>query len=102
MAAYIHEPTASLQLVYPIEVTLPEGITLRHVEDSFEASTDELLSVLHDDSYVILMELDSQNTATGSLFTLQGGIWKPFSCKSLELSEFFHGPALRLSRPFLD
>ncbi|MTI15078.1 hypothetical protein [Sansalvadorimonas verongulae] len=88
---YIHEPTASLQLVYPVEVALPEHVTLLHVEDTFDTTTDELLSILQDDSYVVLMALDENNQTTDELFTLQNGEWLPFDRGDLQFSEFFIG-----------
>ncbi|WP_281646906.1 hypothetical protein [Parendozoicomonas sp. Alg238-R29] len=100
VTGYIHSSTASFQLVFPVEVVLPQKVTLLHVEDSFDGVVGELLSILDENSYVVLMALDKNNLPTGELFTLGDGHWKPFSKDKLQLSEFFRGLGQRLARPF--
>ena len=43
---YIHQQTASLQLVFPMAVTLPDSISLIHVEDRLDNSSQQILSII--------------------------------------------------------
>ncbi|CAM3787353.1 hypothetical protein [Parendozoicomonas haliclonae] len=89
---YVHEPTASLQLVYPITVELPDMINLRHAEDIFEHSTSgqgELVSRYDPNCFCVLMELDSQSSPTGHFYQLVEGEWEQKDVSALTLSEFF-------------
>ncbi len=89
VSSYIHQQTASLQLVFPVTVTLPDDVTLLHVEDSFQPDTNELVSELHPQAFVVLMELDAHNKPTGELATLQKGSWHSFTSENLTFSEYF-------------
>ena len=86
---YIHQPTASLQLVFPVAVTLPDNISLIHVEDRLDKDTSEVVSFYDPHYRVILMELNGAGQSTGELFTLEQGIWKPFYTTGSRLSEYF-------------
>ncbi len=97
---YIHQQTASLQLVFPMAVTLPDSISLIHVEDRLDNSSQQVLSIIEPDSPVILMELGENYLPTGELFTLKHGQWVLWTQGEDRFSEFFTGPGKKLLTAF--
>lgn len=88
--AYVHLPTASLQLVYDLRLELPKEVrqlTLLHVDEHLEDG--QLVARLdrhHPDLYLIPLE---QGRPTATLLTLQNGLLRPASTRGLWLAESF-------------
>lgn len=88
--AYVHLPTASLQLVYDLRLDLPksiEGLSLYHVDETLEEG--ELVARLErrqPDLY--LLEL-RDGRPSGGLFNLRRGTLRPVATRGLWLSESF-------------
>ncbi|SEQ00226.1 MULTISPECIES: metal ABC transporter ATPase [Pseudomonas] len=88
--AYVHTPTASLQLVYDMQMELPKDIrtpSLFHVDDKVEDG--QLIARLdkrRPDIYLLAVD---QGRPTGELFTLHEGQRQPVSTRGLWLSESF-------------
>ncbi|MCL6269910.1 hypothetical protein M3P05_08165 [Sansalvadorimonas sp. 2012CJ34-2] len=99
---YIHHETASLQLVFPVTIEVPDDVTLIHAEDEISESGQEVLSIFDPECPAILMELDQHSMPTGKLFTLNSGEWTLWKPGQAKLSEYFSGPGKQLSRHFLD
>ena len=93
---YVHQPSASLQLVFPVAIHLPDNVTLVHVEDQLDHCSGEVLSLFDPDCPVILLELDKSHLPTGEMFTLNNGQWLKWQPGAARLSEFFHGPGAGL------
>ncbi|TWI54212.1 hypothetical protein IQ22_02074 [Pseudomonas duriflava] len=100
--AYIHTPTASLQLVYDMQMTLPKDVrkpSLYHVDDKEE--NGQLIARLdrrRPDIYLLAVQ---DGRPTGELFTLFQGQRLPVSTRGLWLSESFaeqHGWLVHDSR----
>ena len=89
VTSYQHGETASLQLVYPVSVTLPDTITLHHADDMFDPDSDELISRFDPSCCCLLMELTSYSQPTGKVFTLEQGEWLLVDVGKHPLSEFF-------------
>ena len=98
--AYIHLPTASLQLVYDLHLELPEGvdsISLLHVDEQLEEQ--KLVARLGDQGSELF--LLPQHNPEGELFTLEDGQLVPCCTEDLWLSESFapqEGWLVRASR----
>ncbi len=88
--AYVHLPTASLQLVYDMRLELPKEtreLSLFHVDERLEA--EKLVARLdrsRPDLYLIPLH---QGRPTAALLTLRGGQPIPASTRGLWLSESF-------------
>lgn len=88
--AYVHLPTASLQLVYDMRLELPKDCrlpSLFHVDECLEDG--QLIARLErrrPDLYLLPLR---QGKPTGELFTLRQGELQPASCRGLWLSESF-------------
>lgn len=88
--AYVHLPTASLQLVYDLRLELPKEIrqlSLLHVDERLE--NGELVARLdrrHPDLYLIPL---NQGKPTAELFTLRNGKLLSASTRGLWLAESF-------------
>lgn len=88
--AYVHLPTASLQLVYDMRLDLPRDshqLSLFHVDEVLQGS--ELLASLErrrPDIYLLPLH---QGLPTGELLTLRNGEFKAASTRGLWLSESF-------------
>ncbi|MCY1284688.1 hypothetical protein D9M69_264110 [compost metagenome] len=88
--AYVHLPTASLQLVYDLHLELPKEVrqlTLLHVDERLEGG--ELVARLdrrHPDLYLIPLD---QGRPTAELLTLRNGKLLPASTRGLWLAESF-------------
>lgn len=90
--AYVHLPTASLQLVYDMQLELPKetrDLSLFHVDERLE--DDKLVAQLdrsRPDLYLVPLE---QGRPTAALFTLRKGQPAPASTRGICLSESFAG-----------
>ena len=88
--AYVHLPTASLQLVYDLRLELPRDCrqpSLFHVDEQLE--NDELVARLErsrPDLYLLPLH---QGRPTAELFTLRKGSLLPASTRGVCLSESF-------------
>ena len=88
--AYVHLPTASLQLVYDLDLQLPnklEQLSLLHVDERLEQG--QLVARLdwkRPDLYLIPLE---QGHPTAELLTLSQGQLQPASTRGLWLAESF-------------
>ncbi len=88
--AYVHLPTASLQLVYDLHLALPKEIkqlSLMHVDEHLEDG--QLIARLNrarPDLYLIPLQ---QGRPTAELLTLKHGILTPASTRGLWLAESF-------------
>ncbi|MDG9929233.1 MULTISPECIES: metal ABC transporter ATPase [unclassified Pseudomonas] len=88
--AYVHLPTASLQLVYDLRLELPRDCrqpSLFHVDERLEG--DQLVACLErrrPDLYLLPLH---QGRPAGELFTLRRGELVPASTRGLWLSESF-------------
>lgn len=88
--AYVHLPTASLQLVYNLRLELPSlarDLSLFHADEQLEGL--ELITRLerqYPDLYLIALR---NERASGELYTLQQGQLQPASSDHLWLSEGF-------------
>ena len=88
--AYIHLPTASLQLVYDMHLTLPRDVrtlSLFHVDERLEG--DQLVARLdrsRPDLYLIPLV---QGLPAAELFILRNGRLLPASTRGVRLSESF-------------
>ena len=80
---------ACLQLVFPAEVTLPDAVTLYHVEDVLDSATNRLLSEFEPHNRCVLMVLDESDRLKYEFFTINDGEWIPFDAQGFVLSEFF-------------
>ncbi len=88
--AYVHLPTASLQLVYDMRLDVPKEahqLSLFHVDERIEDG--QLVARLERSRPdLFLIPLD-QGTPTGELFTLRKGQLLPASTRGVWLSESF-------------
>ncbi|MEF0661942.1 metal ABC transporter ATPase, partial [Pseudomonas aeruginosa] len=88
--AYVHLPTASLQLVYDMRLELPRDArepSLYHVDERLESGPlVARLDRRRPDLY--LLPLD-QGRPTGDLFTLRKGQLRPAATRGLWLAESF-------------
>ncbi|MEX6501461.1 metal ABC transporter ATPase [Pseudomonas zhanjiangensis] len=88
--AYVHLPTASLQLVYDLNLQLPKEarqLSLYHADEHLEG--EQLVARLdraRPDLYLIPLE---QGRPTAELLTLQQGVLTPASTRGLWLAESF-------------
>ena len=88
--AYVHLPTASLQLVYDLRLELPKDCrqpSLFHVDERMEG--EELVARLErrrPDIYLLPLQ---QGKPGGELFTLRKGTLLPTSTRGIWLSESF-------------
>ena len=88
--AYVHLPTASLQLIYSLRLELPSlarDLSLFHADEQLEGH--ELITRLerqYPDLYLIALR---NERASGELYTLQQGQLQPASSDQLWLSEGF-------------
>ncbi|MET1077530.1 MAG: metal ABC transporter ATPase [Pseudomonas sp.] len=88
--AYVHLPTASLQLIYDLRLTLPKDtreLSLLHVDERLEAN--QLVTRLdraRPDLYLMPLE---QGKPCAALFTLTRGQLKPASTRGRWLAESF-------------
>jgi len=88
--AYVHLPTASLQLVYDLRLELPKEakrLSLFHVDERLE--NGELIARLERKRPDIYLLPLSQGQPSGELFTLQQGALQPASTRGLWLAESF-------------
>jgi hypothetical protein len=89
-SAYVHLPTASLQLIYNLRLELPSlarDLSLLHADEQFDGH--ELITRLdrqQPDLYLIAL---SKERASGELYTLQQGQLQRASSDNLWLSEAF-------------
>jgi hypothetical protein len=88
--AYVHTPTASLQLVYDLSLELPKAsgpVSLFHVDEKLEGDTlVARLDRARPDLYLVPL-LDGR--PTDALFTLAAGELRPASTRGLWLAESF-------------
>lgn len=88
--AYVHLPTASLQLVYDLRLELPRDCrqpSLFHVDECLEDGVlVARLERRRPDLYLLPLH---QGRPSGELFTLRRGTLQPASCRGLWLSESF-------------
>lgn len=88
--AYLHLPTASLQLVYSMRLEIPreaKQLSLYHVDEHLEA--DKLIaSLARNRPNLYLLPLE-QGLPSGELMTLRKGQLTPASTRGLWLSEGF-------------
>ena len=89
VTSYQDRRHACLQLVFPVEVTLPDAVTLYHVEDVLDSATNRLLSEFEPHNRCVLMVLDENSGLKHEFFTINDGEWIPFDTQGFELSEFF-------------
>ncbi|WP_443190637.1 metal ABC transporter ATPase [Pseudomonas indica] len=88
--AYVHQPTASLQLVYDLRLELPKEarqLSLFHVDERLEDG--QLIARLErsrPDLYLIPL---NQGRPTGELLTLKRGMLAPAATRGLWLAESF-------------
>jgi hypothetical protein len=85
--AYVHQPTASLQLVYDMRLELPDGldaISLFHADEQLEEQ--RLVACLKAHPDLFLLPCDNPD---GELFTLQAGQLQKEPPEDLWLSESF-------------
>ncbi|PAU56298.1 metal ABC transporter ATPase [Pseudomonas indica] len=88
--AYVHQPTASLQLVYDLRLELPKEarqLSLFHVDERLEDG--QLIARLErsrPDLYLIPLD---QGRPTGELLTLKRGMLAPAATRGLWLAESF-------------
>ncbi|PAU60796.1 metal ABC transporter ATPase [Pseudomonas sp. PIC25] len=88
--AYVHQPTASLQLVYDLRLELPKEarqLSLFHVDERLEDG--RLIARLErsrPDLYLIPLD---QGRPTGELLTLKRGMLAPAATRGLWLAESF-------------
>lgn len=88
--AYVHLPTASLQLVYDMRLEVPPGqaqLSLFHVDERLEDG--QLVACLQrqqPDLYLIPL---NNGTPQPALFSLQQGVLQPLDTQDLWLSESF-------------
>jgi hypothetical protein len=88
--AYVHLPTASLQLVYDLSLELPRDVrqlSLFHVDECLEdGRLVARLERRRPDLYLLALQ---QGLPSGELFTLSKGELRPASTRGLCLSESF-------------
>jgi hypothetical protein len=88
--AYVHLPTNSLQLVYAMQLQLPENctdMTLLHADERLDESSGELIVEMdHQKPEIFLAEL-REGKATGELFSLVAGELQQRRPKNPWLSE---------------
>ncbi|MGQ7959649.1 metal ABC transporter ATPase [Pseudomonas sp. SP16.1] len=88
--AYVHLPTASLQLVYDMSLELPRDarqLSLFHVDERLEdGCLVARLERRRPDIYLLALH---QGLPSGELFTLKKGVLLPASTRGLWLSESF-------------
>jgi hypothetical protein len=88
--AYVHLPTASLQLVYDLSLELPRDVrqlSLFHVDECLEdGRLVARLERRRPDLYLLALQ---QGLPSGELFTLSKGELRPASTRGLWLSESF-------------
>nr|WP_298167571.1 metal ABC transporter ATPase [uncultured Pseudomonas sp.] len=88
--AYVHQPTASLQLVYDLRLELPKEIkqlSLMHVDEHLEdGQLVARLNRTRPDLYLIPLH---QGRPTAELLTLKQGVLTPASTRGLWLAESF-------------
>ena len=89
VSSYQDLQQACPQLVFPTEVTLPDAVTLYHVEDVLDSATNRLLSEFEPDNRCVLMMLDEKSRLKREFFTINDGEWIPFDAQGFVLSEFF-------------
>jgi hypothetical protein len=88
--AYVHLPTASLQLVYDMLLELPQKAhqpSLFHVDEKLEDGS--LIARLHRRRQDIFLIPLKQGQPSGELLTLNKGQLKPASLRGVYLSESF-------------
>jgi hypothetical protein len=88
--AYVHLPTASLQLVYDLRLTLPKAakqLSLFHVDEHLEG--DQLVALLDRSRPDIYLMPLQQGRPTAELFTLIKGQLQAIDCSDLWLAESF-------------
>lgn len=88
--AYVHQPTASLQLVYDLRLELPKEVkqlSLMHVDEHLEdGQLVARLNRARPDLYLIPLH---QGRPTAELLTLKQGVLAPASTRGLWLAESF-------------
>ena len=89
VTSYQDRQHACLQLVFPAEVSLPDAVTLYHVEDVLDSATNRLLSEFEPHNRCVLMVLDENSRLSHEFFTINDGEWIPFDAQGFVLSEFF-------------
>ena len=88
--AYVHLPTNSLQLVYSMQLELPEnspGLTMLHADEHMDTEKDQLLVEMNYQRPEIFLAEMSEGVATGKLFSLEQGELVPRRPKNIWLSE---------------
>ena len=88
--AYVHLPTASLQLVYDMLLELPKKAhqpSLFHVDEKLESG--QLITRLQRRRQDIFLIPLKQGLPTGELLTLRKGQLQPASLRGIQLSESF-------------
>ncbi|MGA4635644.1 metal ABC transporter ATPase [Pseudomonas solani] len=88
--AYVHLPTASLQLVYDMSLELPRDsrqLSFFHVDESLRDG--ELVAALERRRPDIYLLARDHGKPTGELLTLRNGELKPASTRGIWLSESF-------------
>lgn len=88
--AYVHLPTNSLQLVYSMQLELPDNcpqLTLLHADEHLDPESGELIvEMSYQQPEIFLAEMQGTK-ATGKLFSLEQGELKPRRPQNLCLSE---------------
>jgi hypothetical protein len=89
--AYVHLPTASLQLVYDMRLEMPGNLrqlSLLHADECLEEGT-LIARIDHDSPDLYLLPFDQDRRPADELYTLQQGILHPVDTRDLWLAESF-------------
>ena len=89
--AYVHLPTSSLQLVYPMHLTVPacKDLSALHADESLDAQSGELIARLDPHKPDLYLAELVDGNPTGALFTLEKGELIEQHPEQLSLSEAF-------------
>lgn len=90
--AYVHLPTSSLQLVYQMQLTLPDNIeapSLLHADEFLDEDSGELIARIDQQHPELFLAEYREGEATGELYQLQRGELIAQPGAGLPLSEAF-------------
>lgn len=90
--AYVHLPSNSLQLVYHMQLELPEAaqrLSLLHTDEFLDAGSGELVAQMDYQRPELFLAERTNGAATGQLFTLQQGELIEQDTSAMTLSEAF-------------
>jgi len=89
--AYVHLPTASLQLVYDMRLELPgkqNQLSLLHADECLEEGS-LIARIDHDSPDLYLLPFDHNRRPADELYTLRQGVLHPAETRDLWLAESF-------------